>query len=825
MECGEHSGIILGTADRPFNSISSPEIMEREGEDDDIETLASTSDDSCDTLSYGDHEPVVILCEIVGARNLGFHDDNDFDLNSNLLKPYCVAKYGNKIVHRTKCAEEAGCNPIWTVSTSSLFLLKTNPREMSRRILNISICTKRQDGLPVRLMVPESIFLGQVNIDPVVVLSHCDEQRLELKLEDELGESASSYGTISLRFRLATKSDQQYVRKLQLATLSLDGLNKIFKADPPGVSKMALFQKGTDRQLAALVTETPEAEIAQKGFVNALNNAFSSNKIRDKKTGQQKVRIKPYPDRERLEETRYMTAQEISLETRRPSQKWVEAGSGLLGKLYLEILACHGLPNTDVGEAVGNVTDPFICAVYEDTCVMTDVIDDELSPHWLPWTQRAFCFGIMHPASILYLGVFDYDLGLGNHDPIGRVAVNVCNFQRNTVYTLKYDLYQSANVTDRTANGSITLRLRVEIFDEKAALLAAIKPRPRIHVNVCREKSFNVLRYTCFGEYDNEEKFDLTVTRSYINELFEYKSALGYCIRDSLRSLIFWRGQVEVFSFLLPLHSLLFFCLAVTLVERPHMIIPFTLLGISWIMLATLTVRRQHPSPWNRVPSFWHYLHVLATGERPTPVSSIQEWEGWEAAKAYDKAWAKRLEEDRLVAEKKAELEQEIQNIGDDTIYTKVRGEAIPLDLVKRLARYQGYVGTVCKFFRLIKIILIWEESVVSFWITSGFLVAGLLTLLLPWTFILTWTGRIIVWGFFGPHMKLVDLALRANNKSDVTLRKLMEDFQAQSTAARIRREEALKLKDIKSLAFGRYSILVPSYNLGESHLAVKLYH
>jgi hypothetical protein len=92
-------------------------------------------------------------------------------------------------------------------------------------------------------------------------------------------------------------------------------------------------------------------------------------------------------------------------------------------------------------EAIGNVTDSFVSLVYEDTCAMTDVIDDELSPHWLPWTQRAFCFGMMHPASIMYLGVFDYDLGLGNHEAIGRVAVNVCNLQRNTIYTLKYNLY------------------------------------------------------------------------------------------------------------------------------------------------------------------------------------------------------------------------------------------------------------------------------------------------------------------------------------------------------------------------------------------------
>ena len=38
------------------------------------------------------------------------------------------------------------------------------------------------------------------------------------------------------------------------------------------------------------------------------------------------------------------------------------------------------------------------------------------------------------------------------------------------------------------------------MHDEKAALMAAFKPRPKIHVNVKKEKSFAVVRYTCFGE-------------------------------------------------------------------------------------------------------------------------------------------------------------------------------------------------------------------------------------------------------------------------------------------------------------------------------------
>ena len=77
--------------------------------------------------------------------------------------------------------------------------------------------------------------------------------------------------------------------------------------------------------------------------------------------------------------------------------------------------------------------------------------------------------------------------------------------------------------------------------------------------------------------------------------------------------------------------------------------------------------------------------------------------------------------------------------------------------------------------------------------------------------------------------MKIVDFTLRAQqarsdsdagagasgDSEDKPLKSLVEKFQEQFKLARMRREEAVKLKDIKSLAFGKYSIQVPSFNLG----------
>ena len=757
-----------------------------------------------DDEDEGDDEyQMTILCELVGARDLILDDYQELGtMKLDTLQPFCIVKLGDRIIHTSRVAPAPGPNPIWTLSSGSFFLLRASPREWSNGILNIGIYSQRGGSFSsIFQMDSNRLALGYVSLDSNEILSKCG-QRFEMQIKDNSGEQGAHRGRLALRFQVATESDQQIVG------LFSQDVN-LSKSHSRRELKRRLSENTHSRTEATLCTEIDEREVAQDTFVNALNNVCSTRSIIHNETGTKLLRVKPYPDPHREGETAYMSPEDIVAETWQASHKWVDGGSGNLGKVYCEVLACHDLPNVDVGDFMGNVTDPFVCLVYEDTCAMTDVINDELSPRWLPWTQRAFCFGMMHPSSVLYIGVFDYDLGT-SHEPLGRVAVNISNLQRNTIHTLKFSLYRSSNVTDRTAVGSITIRVRIECPDEKAALLVALQPRPKIFVNVKQPKSFPVIRYTCYGEYDGEEKFDMTVMRSYINEMFEYKGAFGYAVRDAFTSLVFWRGQVEVCSLMIPIYSMVFFCMAADFVERPFMLIPYLCFGISGMMLATLTVRRQHPSPWNRCPSFLNYLHVLVTGKAPPPVAEIREYEGYVEATAYEKAWQDRVEKDLILAEKQLKRQQELDEFGDDNIATKTSPTAIPVDILARLTRYQGMAGRYCGYMRFVKVIVTWEESMMSFWITAVFLITGLTTMLLPWRFILTWTGRLVVWCLLGPHMKLVDLYRRAHQKDG-----MLNDFMGQFDLARVRREEALKKKDVKAIAFGKYSTQVPAVNIG----------
>ena len=113
--------------------------------------------------------------------------------------------------------------------------------------------------------------------------------------------------------------------------------------------------------------------------------------------------VRPGPDPKRKEETMWLTKEKIEEESNKPSYDWIDIGSGRLGKIFVEIISCDNLPNLDVGGVLGNKTDSFVSLVYEDCFVRTDVIDDCLSPRWMPWSQRAFIFNCMHTSSQLFL--------------------------------------------------------------------------------------------------------------------------------------------------------------------------------------------------------------------------------------------------------------------------------------------------------------------------------------------------------------------------------------------------------------------------------------
>jgi len=89
----------------------------------------------------------------------------------------------------------------------------------------------------------------------------------------------------------------------------------------------------------------------------------------------------------------------------------------------------------------------------------------------------------------------------------------------------------------------------------------------------------------------------------------------------------------------------------------------------------------------------------------------------------------------------------------------------------------------------------------------------GVGLLIIPWMFILHWILRIAVWVFLGPWMMIVDKYLnqQSDTQGETTI---LENFAKQRNLARLKGEENLKRKALRSLLYGNYSVNVPSRNI-----------
>lgn len=295
---------------------------------------------------------VLILGELIGASQL----PTPVTLKEKHLRPYAVCKWANETIHYSSPCADTGINPIWTFSTSSLFMINLSLKTILQDKLQISVWSRRNSS-SIRgkmrgsmLVDMDTFFLGKVELEGQSLLRKCNEERLEFTLLDRHNVEIHSDSTLALRFRLATKRDIRLLKLLREQGLSppralSDSSFRKSSFYNENAVKAFVLSEGSNLPIAPMVTETPETKLAGDFIVDALAFAFTPSTRCDRETGLRKIRVKPFPDPARIGETEFMSPLQISKETMEPSQRWVEAGSGSLGTLHLEILSCHGLPN------------------------------------------------------------------------------------------------------------------------------------------------------------------------------------------------------------------------------------------------------------------------------------------------------------------------------------------------------------------------------------------------------------------------------------------------------------------------------------------------
>jgi hypothetical protein len=522
--------------------------------------------------------------------------------------------------------------------------------------------------------------------------------------------------------------------------------------------------------------------------------------------------------------TRWLSATEIEEEIMKPPREWIHIGSGKLGCVFVEVLGADGLPNTD---AAFGKTDSFVMLVYEDAVGRTDTIDNTLNPRWIPWSRRAFAFSIDHPSSNLFVGLFGHDK-IGNHDLIGRAVIQVSQLGQNTEYVLSYNLFaDSFNPNDRIPRGAIKLRIRVNYSSARKIALSSLASPRNNYINMQGRKHAALVRDVVNGKFDYNE-YSLSTLTMLISELLSYKN-LTYYLSDGILSLVFWRGQVPLFfGFNLPLHSMIAFFMAVTLVENPTLCFAYFWFANGWLLLAIQSWRNNNPHIWKRTTPFIHILMMMAL-DKTAPIEKIEENFQKEEADAYEIYMKEREERAQKVAlerqEEKRKLSAEHQGEvvdldkeGKNEMSTKI--SFAPSLLLPYLYPLQQLLASMCYYLRIVRNVYLWDESYYAFYLVAGSLVIGTVFLILPWTFILRWLGRLIAYGIFGPHMKALDIfyfskLLQASEEEEQkqNLKNMSKIAKRKAEWTRTQTENALKLKAIRQILFGYFIARVPVIN------------
>lgn len=761
-------------------------------------------------------EMVSILIEIVSATNLTTPERRDpssirknlddlfVPLPSTSCDPYVVVRDGRTDIHSTSVIYDTS-NPIWTLKSGSLCLMQSPTLlEFFERSNVLEFNIKNNHGISDGDSDDGDETIGTVMIHKAELLEGTGERKYyEILLPPQAVTNKIENATLPylyLRYKPASPEDIDFMVTLQEQRNENCGVYASDAILPPSNQNEHPFSRYTRNEIANGVLE---------------------------------YRIQPASDPQNSMKTEWMTPTQIEQSSKQHSRAWTLSGSGSIGKVYLEVLGCDSLPMRINEHTINS----FVCIVYEDSVVNTDVIWDCLSPRWMPWSQRAFVLKMMHPSSQLFMGVFNKNNKLpGNcNEPLGRIIVNLTNLRPNAIHTLTY--YLRNEDQKENSRGSITIRLRITLEDERAALLSGFwTTEDHYYVSTVDKSDFKCASYVLTND-PSQGSLSLRNLTNSTRELLEGTEAAIDSIIDALMVLILWRGHYPVTLHLcrreiplcLPLHSMVAFSWAIMLAWDFQKCISFVCFFIGWALLATMEDQRKNPSVWRRPRSYWELLCILFRGKsgRPRrtilPNEQLEETEEFES-KAEDRAKRRAKAIERWKAERRAQeetywQEEELNpSNGSNGIMTEEYSSALLLAPFQSvLLPMQETLHKACVIGRIATSIVLWRDSYATFWIVTLCFSFSAVAFWIPWALLLKWGFTVVVLALFGPWMKLVDIYYFRRNPSTRGLpdskeyeklyRLLLGD---EPSAARIHRENAIKLMDTKRYMFGQYLARVP---------------
>jgi C2 domain/Domain found in Dishevelled, Egl-10, and Pleckstrin (DEP) len=228
-----------------------------------------------------------------------------------------------------------------------------------------------------------------------------------------------------------------------------------------------------------------------------------------------------------------------------------------IGVLKLEIIQCFGLPKLD---ALGE-TDAYGLAVCGSYAFRTDVVQESANPLWSSTMRRACIFPIFQAYARLFVGIFDADSDADRDDFAGRVVIDLARLRPNSEYDVVLPLRQSAHVYMKRPRGTIRLRLAVDWYSERNAILSylpeTVSFQPEPLTVACRDrKAFQTVAMTVHGTHP-PGRFSLKMVKALIREMtFTQIHVLRYLRKRELRHLLTWQYPIiSCFVFAAWMHA------------------------------------------------------------------------------------------------------------------------------------------------------------------------------------------------------------------------------------------------------------------------------
>ena len=241
------------------------------------------------------------------------------------------------------------------------------------------------------------------------------------------------------------------------------------------------------------------------------------------------------------------------------------------------------------------------------------------------------------------------------------------------------------------------------------------------------------------------------------------------------------------------------------------------------LLILTAHWRRENPNPWMWCKDFNYFIFALVFGRGPgqqtidpkklAEVKAItNNSDYWQARviRAEEKA-KRRAEEYRKEQEEYLRELEEIGDVTEDLVENEIGFGIDPIRAY--LFPIQQYLAVACNWVRVVKNILTWEESYISFLISTTCFVLSFAVFFVPWSFCIKWTLRIITWCILGPWMKLADIFYfsKQGNSDDEKERKAKMKLEREKKLkqhrqeTQLKREKAGKLRDFKQYMFGEH--------------------